>query len=178
MKYLIAIFTLTFLLISCGGNKTEETKPEEVTEQVEQTTPEATETVEQAPAVEEKVEEVKEVAQTGVTEPASTKKTEELASGVNKVTKGKGEWSGNVVMLSNFVTGSAKNLTKEEAVASVKGKQMIAFVVDGTPYLVFNTDGSYANKALATALADGIVNIKGKMNVVGGMNTIIADIIE
>lgn len=175
MKYLIAIFTLTFLLISCGGNKTEEKKPEEVTEQVEQTTPEATETVEQAPAVEEKVEEV---AQTGATEPVPTKKTEELASGVNKVTKGKGEWSGNVVMLSNFVTGSAKNLTKEEAVASVKGKQMIAFVVDGTPYLVFNTDGSYANKALATALADGIVNIKGKMNVVGGMNTIIADIIE
>lgn len=175
MKYLIAIFTLTFLIISCGGNKTEETKPEEVTEQVEQTTPEATETVEQAPAVEEKVEEV---AQTGATEPVPTKKTEELASGVNKVTKGKGEWSGNVVMLSNFVTGSAKNLTKEEAVASVKGKQMIAFVVDGTPYLVFNTDGSYANKALATALADGIVNIKGKMNVVGGMNTIIADIIE
>ena len=67
---------------------------------------------------------------------------------------------------------------KEEAVASVKGKQMIAFVVDGTPYLVFNTDGSYANKALAIALEDGIVNIKGKMNVVGGMNTIIADIIE
>lgn len=66
----------------------------------------------------------------------------------------------------------------EEAVNYVKSKKMIAFMSEGNTYLVFNTDGSYANKALAIALEDGVVKIKGKVNSVGGMNTIIADVIE
>lgn len=177
MKQIIAIFTLTFLLISCGGSKKEEQKAEDIQEQVDETvdnvTQEAEEVVEK---VEEKTEEVKEEVKE--TTKTIAKKTEELASGVKKVVQGKGEWTGNVISLTDFVTGNSKNLTKDEAIANVKNKKMMAFVVDGTPYLVFNTDGSYANKTLALALEDGVVNIKGKLNSVGGMNTIIADIIE
>lgn len=177
MKEIIAILTLTLFLISCGGSKKEEQKAEDIQEQVEESVEEATETMEDAASdMEEKAEEIKE----DVKETTKTiaKKTEELASGVKKVMQGKGEWSGSVISLSDFVTGASKNLSKEEAVSSVKNKKMIAFLVDGTPYLVFNTDGSYASKALAIALEDGVVNIKGKVNSVGGMNTIIADIIE
>ena len=178
MKQFIAIFALTLMLISCGGQKQEETKPEEVTETTEQVSEPATEQVqEQAPA--ETTTEVKEETKTTETTAASKPaKTEELASGVTKVSKGAGEWTGDVVLLTDLVTGNAKNLTKDDAVASVKAKKMIAFVSGGTTYLVFNTDGSYASKALALALADGSVTIKGKINSVGGMNTIIADVIE
>lgn len=173
MKQFIAILTIGFILFSCGGKKEQEKVDdikEEVTETVEEVTEEVEETTEEV--VEETKKDVKEIA-TNV-----AKKTEELASGVKKVMKGKGEWTGSVISLTDFVTGNASNLTKEQAIDAVKANKMVAFLVDGTPYLVFNTDGSYASKALAKALADGSVTIKGKINTVGGMNSIIADVIE
>lgn len=169
MKQFIAILTIGFILFSCGGKKEQE-KVDDIKEEVTETVEEATEVAEEV--VEDTKEEVKEIA-TNV-----AKKTEELASGVKKVMKGKGEWTGSVVSLTDFVTGNASDLTKDQAITAVKGNKMIAFLVDGTPYLVFNTDGSYASKALAIALADGSVTIKGKINTVGGMNSIIADVIE
>lgn len=176
MKQIIAIITLAAFMFACGGKK-EEQKVEEVKEQVEETVNEISDNVEEAvEEVEEKTEEIKN--EVNETSKNVVKKTEELASGVKKVMQGKGEWSGNVILLSDLVTSSAKNLTKEEAVNYVKSKKMIAFMSEGNTYLVFNTDGSYASKALAIALEDGVVKIKGKVNSVGGMNTIIADVIE
>ncbi len=169
MKQIIAILTIGFILFSCGGKKEQE-KVDEIKEEVTETVEEVAEEVEEK--TEEVIEESKEIANN------VAKKTEELASGVKKVMKGKGEWTGSVVSLTDFVTGNASDLTKDQAVDAVKANKMIAFLVDGTPYLVFNTDGSYASKALAKALADGSVTIKGKINSVGGMNSIIADIIE
>jgi uncharacterized protein YoxC len=169
MKQIIAILTIGFILFSCGGKKEQE-KVDEIKEEVTETVEEVAEEVEEK--TEEVIEESKEIANN------VAKKTEELASGVKKVMKGKGEWTGSVVFLTDFVTGKASDLTKDQAVDAVKANKMIAFLVDGTPYLVFNTDGSYASKALAKALADGSVTIKGKINSVGGMNSIIADIIE
>ena len=169
MKRIIALLTLSFVLFACGGKKEQEKvdeMKEEVSEKVEETAEDMEETAEEV------VEDVKE----GMKEVA--KKTEELASGVTRQKQGKGEWTGTVVSLTDFVTGNPNNLTKDQAVEMVKANKMIAFYVDGTPYMVFNTDGSYASKALAKSLDDGSTMIKGKLQNIGGMNVIIADIIE
>lgn len=169
MKQIIAIFTLSFVLFACGGKK-EQPKVDEIQEEVTEFVGEVVEDVEEE--VEEVVEEVKEEVK------KVAKKTEELASGAKRVSQGKGEWTGSLVSLSEFVTSNAKDLSQEEAVALVKDNKMIGFNSNGTIYMVFNSDGTYANRSLTRSLKDGKVTIKGKINSVGGMNVIIADIIE
>ncbi len=169
MKQIIALFTLSFILFACGGKKeqpkVDEIK-EEVTEQIEETAENTEEVVEEA--VEDVKEEVKNIA----------KKTEELASGAKRIAQGKGQWTGSLISLTDFVTSSSKDLSQEEAVALVKDNKMIGFNYNGSIFMVFNTDGTYANKSLTRSLQDGKVTVKGKINSVGGMNVIIADEIQ
>jgi hypothetical protein len=62
-----------------------------------------------------------------------------------------------------------------------EGKPIVFLVGEGKKakiYFVFNEDGSFAGKKLAKYASNKYVGIIGKQKVVGGLNIIIAEMIE
>lgn len=85
------------------------------------------------------------------------------------------EVKGKTVSLSAVVTGANADLTKEQAVEYVKSGKPLAFKTSkGEIYLVFNTDGSLADKNLALN-AGTEYTITGKVHNKKGLKYIIAD---
>lgn len=85
------------------------------------------------------------------------------------------EVKGKTVSLSAVVTGQDASLTKEQAIEYVKAGKPLAFKTSkGDLYLVFNTDGSLADKNLALN-AGTEYTITGKVHNKKGLKYIIAD---
>ena len=85
------------------------------------------------------------------------------------------ELKGKTVNLSAIVTGADGSVTKAQAVELVKAGKPLAFKTSkGEIYLVFNTDGSLADKNLALN-ADAEFTISGKVHNKKGLKYIIAD---
>jgi len=88
------------------------------------------------------------------------------------------EVSGKVVNLSEVMTGQEGTVDKAKAIELVKSGKPLAFkTTDGKIYLVFNTDGSVADKNLAKN-ADNAIKITGKVHNKNGFQYIIADKFE
>lgn len=88
------------------------------------------------------------------------------------------EVSGKVVNLSEVMTGQEGSVDKAKAIELVKAGKPLAFkTTDGKLYLVFNTDGSVADKDLARN-ADKEIKITGKVHNKNGFQYIIADKFE
>ena len=88
------------------------------------------------------------------------------------------EVSGKTVDLLEVVGGREGNVDKAGAIALVKAGKPLAFKTsDGKLYLVFNTDGSVADKNLAKN-ADNEYKIVGKIHNKNGFQYIIADKFE
>lgn len=85
------------------------------------------------------------------------------------------EVKGNTVNLSAVVLGQEGSVNKEQAIELVKAGKPLAFKsASGELFLVFNTDGSVADKNLALN-ADNEYTITGKVHNKNGFKYIIAD---
>lgn len=85
------------------------------------------------------------------------------------------EVSGKTVNLSEVVSGKDGNVDKAQAVELVKANKPLAFMSnDGKLYIVFNTDGTVANKNLARNAGNDF-KIIGKVHNKNGFQYIIAD---
>lgn len=88
------------------------------------------------------------------------------------------EVTGRTVNLSEVVTGKEGSVDKATAVELVKANKPLAFMSkDGKLYIVFNTDGTVADRNLARN-ADGEYKIIGKVHNKNGFQYIIADKFE
>lgn len=160
MKKIFLSLLIVIFLASCGGKKNE--APEEVKE------PEAIEEV--APATEEtSAEEMEEAEEeTPVVEeskPVLNEKPQVVA---------KSEWTGYVTKLQGVAMGKTDALSADDAKASFKTGETLVFYSGGKAYLVYNTDGSMANKNLAKNAGNDLT-ISGKMMSVKGINVILAE---
>lgn len=85
------------------------------------------------------------------------------------------EVKGKTVNLSSVVLGQEGSVNKEQAIELVKAGKPLAFKSNsGELFLVFNTDGSVADKNLALN-ADAEYTITGKVQNKNGFKYIIAD---
>ncbi|HRP01509.1 MAG TPA: hypothetical protein PLE30_02565 [Candidatus Kapabacteria bacterium] len=85
---------------------------------------------------------------------------------------------GQVVSLNDIVIGGKGTITKDQAKELAEKGNPIVFKSGKTIYFVYNEDGSFAGKKLASYANNATVGIVGKTKKVNGINIIIATIIE
>ncbi len=85
---------------------------------------------------------------------------------------------GQVVSFNDVVFGGKGNITKDQAKELAEKGNPIVFKSGKTIYFVYNEDGSFAGKKLASYANNETVGIVGKTKKVNGINIIIASIIE
>jgi hypothetical protein len=89
---------------------------------------------------------------------------------------------GRVISLAKYIIDNNGTVSKDEAMKEAdEGKPIVLLVGEGKKakiYFVFNEDGSFAGKKLAKYASNKYVGIIGKQKVVGGLNIIIAEMIE
>jgi hypothetical protein len=89
---------------------------------------------------------------------------------------------GRVISLAKYIIDNNGTVSKDEAMKEAdEGKPIVFLVGEGKKakiYFVFNEDGSFAGKKLAKYASNKYVGIIGKQKVVGGLNIIIAEMIE
>lgn len=84
------------------------------------------------------------------------------------------EMTGKVVDLDKVMMGKDAEVSADEAKAMFKEGKLLAFESNGQVYIVYNTDGSLANKNLAKN-AGKELKITGKVRQESGINFIIAE---
>jgi len=119
-------------------------------------------------------------------EPAKVEqkqKTETKADVKKEANKKAGKpLKGRVISLAKYIIDYNGTVSKDEAMKEAdEGKPIVLLVGEGKKakiYFVFNEDGSFAGKKLAKYASNKYVGIIGKQKVVGGLNIIIAEMIE
>ena len=159
------VLLLSGLLFACGGNEETDTPAEDAVQEqvdnVEEAAEDAGETMEEAAedvaeGTEEAAEDVKE-AVTG----ESTKSS-------------KGELTGKVVKMTDFITGNYETLSVARVKEPVMAGQYVGFLSNGTFYMVYNAAGNYDWKGLAKVSGEESVTIQGKISKVNGVSIIMA----
>lgn len=84
------------------------------------------------------------------------------------------EMTGKVVDLDKVMMGKEAEVSADDAKAMFKEGKLLAFESNGQVYIVYNTDGSIANKNLAKN-AGKELKITGKVRQENGINFIIAE---
>jgi len=85
---------------------------------------------------------------------------------------------GQVVSFNDLVMGGTGKVTKDQAKELAEKGNPIVFKSGKTIYFVYNEDGSFASKKLASFANNEFVGIVGKTKKVNGINIIIASMIE
>jgi hypothetical protein len=89
---------------------------------------------------------------------------------------------GTVIDLADWLKGGTGKTSKEQAIKLAESGSPIVFAVGSGKsakiYFIMNTDGSFAGKKLANYANNKFVGVVGKTKKAGGMNIIVADMIQ
>ena len=164
LLYLLTAFVIAGMINSCGGDKDkpETPKQEQVVEQ--KTTP-----AEEAPVVEEKIEEVTAAPEKTEVKTGDKKETPKVASGDYT----KNPLIGEIVSLDHLVQGGNGRVSKSEAKALIAKGSLILLKSNNKVYFVYLEDGNFAGPKLASYAKAPKVGLLGKAKTVKGMNMFI-----
>ncbi|PKL84508.1 MAG: hypothetical protein CVV22_12640 [Ignavibacteriae bacterium HGW-Ignavibacteriae-1] len=153
---------LMFTFVACGDDKDEAPLPEESIEDIidsVEASPDVIDTVVQTPTPETPK---KDGDKTPATPTDATKKPLE----------------GYVASLDGLVQGGNGRVSKADASAIVGRGGILVFKSGNTVYFVYNEDGSFASKRLASFASADKVGILGKSQSKGGINIFIMTMID
>ncbi|MBE2189525.1 MAG: hypothetical protein IAE98_08660 [Candidatus Kapabacteria bacterium] len=85
---------------------------------------------------------------------------------------------GQVISLDEYLTGGIGKVTKDKAKTLADAGHAIVLKSGNTIYFVYNEDGSFAGKRLASFATAENVGIVGKTKTVHGLNIIIMTMID
>lgn len=157
----LLVGALMFAFVACGDKKEEAPLPEESIEDIiesVETTPEAIDTVAIVPDTVAETPKKDASKPTAPAAPADTK---------NKPLEG------YVASLDGLVQGGTGKVSKADANAIVGRGGILVFKSGNKVYFVYNEDGSFASKRLASFASADKVGILGKSQSKGGINMFI-----
>jgi hypothetical protein len=130
----------------------------------------------------EKAIPVKKKAEVNQPKQETLKKVEPKKTEQKKDKKAAKPTKGTVIDLNDWLKGGAGKVSKDQALKLAEnGSPIVLMVGSGKSakiYFVVNTDGSFAGKNLAKYANNKFIGVTGKTKKVGGMNVIVADMIE
>lgn len=85
---------------------------------------------------------------------------------------------GQVISLNAFIMGSSGKVSKDQAKSLADAGNALVFKSGNKIYFVYNEDGSFAGKRLASFANADNVGIVGKTKTVHGLNIIIMSMID
>ncbi|HRP01510.1 MAG TPA: hypothetical protein PLE30_02570 [Candidatus Kapabacteria bacterium] len=172
-KYLILILlSLAITINSCDNKNPEEVKKEQEVNQ------EATDNFDAL------VEDGDSQSDTAATETVTTANSDtvkaepDASSSSSAVDYSKKPLEGEIIVISDLMTGNHRKLTKDLAKQLVAKGEILAVKSANEIYFVYNADGSLASKNLASYANNSKVMMIGKAKVVDGLNVFIVTLME
>lgn len=175
-KYFVMLLMsgLVFAFVACGDKKEEAPLPEETIEGIIESVEETQEETDTAQA---------EVAPEPEIAPAPAAKDEKKPADKPATAAPAGDYTktplqGYVASLDGLVGGGTGKVSKDEANSIISRGGLLVFKAGNDVYFVYNEDGSFAAKRLASFANSSNVGLLGKTQTKGGIKIFIMNHID